>query len=50
MGNGLEGDTCWLVAAHGNQADYVRNLQANPRVRVKANGTWRAGTAESRCA
>ena len=45
VGNGLSGDTFWLVAAHGTQADYVRNLQAEPRVRVKAGGTWRAGTA-----
>ncbi len=45
MGNGLDGDTFWLVAAHGTQADYVRNLQASPRVRVKAGGAWRAGTA-----
>ncbi len=45
MGNGLSGDTFWLVAAHGTQAGYVRNLQAEPRVRVKAGGAWRAGTA-----
>jgi deazaflavin-dependent oxidoreductase (nitroreductase family) len=45
VGNGLGGDTFWLVAAHGTQADYVRNLQADPRVRVKADGVWRAGTA-----
>ena len=45
VGNGLAGDTFWLVAAHGTQADYVRNLQAEPRVRVRASGTWRAGTA-----
>jgi deazaflavin-dependent oxidoreductase (nitroreductase family) len=45
VGNGLDGNTFWLVAAHGTQADYVRNLQARPRVRVKANGAWRAGTA-----
>jgi deazaflavin-dependent oxidoreductase (nitroreductase family) len=45
VGNGLDGDTFWLVAAHGAQADYVRNLQAEPRVRVKAGGIWRAGTA-----
>jgi deazaflavin-dependent oxidoreductase (nitroreductase family) len=45
LGNGLDGDTFWLVAAHGAQADYVRNLQAEPRVRVKAGGVWRAGTA-----
>jgi len=45
VGNGLDGDTFWLVAAHGTQADYVRNLQASPTVRVKAGGAWRAGTA-----
>lgn len=45
VGNGLTGDTFWLVAVHGTQADYVRNLQAQPRVRVKVAGRWRAGTA-----
>jgi deazaflavin-dependent oxidoreductase (nitroreductase family) len=45
VGNGLIGDTFWLVAAHGTQADYVRNLQANPRVRVKIDRRWRSGTA-----
>jgi deazaflavin-dependent oxidoreductase (nitroreductase family) len=45
LGNGLDGDTFWLAAAHGTQAGYVRNLQAEPRVRVKAGGIWRAGTA-----
>jgi deazaflavin-dependent oxidoreductase (nitroreductase family) len=45
VGNGLAGDTFWLVAAHGDQADYVRNLRADPRVRVKIAGRWRAGTA-----
>jgi deazaflavin-dependent oxidoreductase (nitroreductase family) len=45
VGNGLDGGTFWLVAGHGTQADYVRNLQAQPRVRVNVNGTWRAGTA-----
>ncbi len=45
VGNGLTGDTFWLVAAHGDQADYVRNLRADPRVRVKVAGRWRTGTA-----
>jgi deazaflavin-dependent oxidoreductase (nitroreductase family) len=45
VGNGLTGDTFWLVAAHGTQADYVRNLLAQPRVRVKVRGRWRDGTA-----
>ena len=45
IGNGLMGDTFWLVAAHGTQADYVRNLKANPRVRIKVGRRWRSGTA-----
>lgn len=34
VGNGLDGATFWLIAAHGRQSDYVRNLLARPRVRV----------------
>jgi deazaflavin-dependent oxidoreductase (nitroreductase family) len=45
VGNGLDGDTFWLVAQRGLQADYVRNLQAQPRVRVKVGSMWRSGTA-----
>jgi deazaflavin-dependent oxidoreductase (nitroreductase family) len=45
VGDGLDGDTFWLIAVHGNQADYVRNIQADPRVRVKVGRRWRTGTA-----
>ncbi|WP_298798337.1 nitroreductase/quinone reductase family protein [uncultured Pseudonocardia sp.] len=45
VGNGLTGDTFWLVAAHGQQADFVRNITAHQRVRVKVNRAWRSGTA-----
>lgn len=45
IGNGLQGNTFWLIAAHGAQADYVRNLLARPDVRVKVGGRWRAGRA-----
>lgn len=45
IGNGLVGDTFWLVAVHGTQADYVRNLLADPAVRVKVRRVWRPGTA-----
>jgi deazaflavin-dependent oxidoreductase (nitroreductase family) len=43
--NGLDGDVFWIVAEHGRRAGYVRNLEASPRVRVKAGRRWRAGTA-----
>jgi deazaflavin-dependent oxidoreductase (nitroreductase family) len=45
VGNGCVGDTFWLVAAHGTQSDYVRNLQAHPAVRLKIGRRWRTGTA-----
>ncbi len=45
LGNGLRGDTFWIVTEHGHHADYVRNIKADPRVRVKAGGRWRTGTA-----
>ena len=44
--DGLEGDTFWLIARRGRDADWVRNIAANPRVRVRVSGKgWRAGTA-----
>ncbi len=43
--NGLDGDVFWIVTEHGRKANYVRNLEANPRVRVNAGRGWRAGTA-----
>jgi len=45
VGKGLDGDTFWIVAEHGERASYVRNLRANPRVRVKCGRRWRTGHA-----
>src|SRR3954454_8098008 len=45
VGNGVAGETFWLVAAHGEEADYVSKLPAHPRVRIKVAGRWRNGTA-----
>ena len=45
VGNGLRGDSFWIVTEHGYRADYVRNIQADPRVRVKVGGRWRPGIA-----
>lgn len=45
VGNGLRGDVFWIVTEHGYHADYVRNIQAHPRVRVKVGGRWRTGSA-----
>ena len=42
VGNGLVGQTFWIVAEHGHDAAYVRNLQHDARVRVKARRGLRA--------
>jgi deazaflavin-dependent oxidoreductase (nitroreductase family) len=45
VGGVLDGDVFWLVAEHGRRSDYVKNLVADYRVRVKTGGRWRAGRA-----
>jgi deazaflavin-dependent oxidoreductase (nitroreductase family) len=35
----------WMVSEHGYHSDYVRNIQANPAVRIRIGGRWRTGTA-----
>jgi deazaflavin-dependent oxidoreductase (nitroreductase family) len=54
VANGLDGDTFWLISGLGDRASYVRNIETNPRVRVRARPTrvrdglrmrWRTGTA-----
>src|SRR5215217_2532927 len=41
----IDGDTLWIVTEHGRRAAYVRNIEANPNVRVRVGRRWRAGTA-----
>ena len=45
--NGLERgtDTFWIVAEHGHKAAYVRNIEADARVRVQVGRRWRTGVA-----
>lgn len=38
-------NTFWIVAEMGRQAGYVRNIEANPRVRIRLRRGWREGTA-----
>jgi deazaflavin-dependent oxidoreductase (nitroreductase family) len=49
VGDGLVGREFWIIAEHGRRAAYVRNIEANPRVRVRVRDggplRWRAGTA-----
>jgi deazaflavin-dependent oxidoreductase (nitroreductase family) len=45
VGDGLDGDTFWIVSEHGRRSAYVRNIEADPRVRVRVRGRWRSGLA-----
>jgi deazaflavin-dependent oxidoreductase (nitroreductase family) len=45
VGNGLRGDAFWVVTEHGWASAYVKNIQADPRVRVKVGRRWLPGTA-----
>jgi len=49
VGDGRVGGQFWIVAEHGMQAGYVRNIAQNPRVRVRVrqgiHSAWRTGTA-----
>jgi hypothetical protein len=44
--NGLDGDVFGIVTEHGHQANYARNKEADPHVRVNVGGGWRTGLAQ----
>jgi deazaflavin-dependent oxidoreductase (nitroreductase family) len=46
VGNGLRGSEFWIVTEHGWASAYVKNIQADPRVRVKVGRRWMSGTAK----
>ena len=45
LGGQLVGNQFWFVSEFGEQSQYVRNIQADSRVRVRLRGRWRRGTA-----
>ena len=45
VGGRIIGDRFWLVSADPSRASYLRNIEANPNVRVKVGGRWRDGVA-----
>jgi deazaflavin-dependent oxidoreductase (nitroreductase family) len=47
VGPTVEGSVVWIVAEHGRRAGYVRNIEADPRVRIKLRGRWRTGVARA---
>ncbi|WP_432041535.1 nitroreductase/quinone reductase family protein [Streptomyces cadmiisoli] len=45
VGGRRVGDSFWLVSEFGERSQYIRNIRADPRVRVRIGGRWHAGTA-----
>jgi deazaflavin-dependent oxidoreductase (nitroreductase family) len=45
IGGRVIGNQFWMVSEHGEHSHYVRNIQANPVVRLRVHGQWRTGTA-----
>jgi deazaflavin-dependent oxidoreductase (nitroreductase family) len=45
VGGRKDGAQFWLVSEFGTNSQYVKNIQANPKVRVRVRGQWHTGTA-----
>jgi deazaflavin-dependent oxidoreductase (nitroreductase family) len=51
VGNGMVDGTFWIVAEHGRSAGYVRNIEADPHVRIQVRDGrrthWLTGLART---
>ncbi|MFI7671255.1 nitroreductase/quinone reductase family protein [Nocardia sp. NPDC049526] len=45
IGGRLVGKEFWLVSEFGDKSQYIRNIKADNRVRVRLHGHWHTGTA-----
>jgi deazaflavin-dependent oxidoreductase (nitroreductase family) len=45
IGGRRVGRAFWFVSEYGEKSQYVRNIQADPRVRLRLHGQWHTGTA-----
>ena len=45
IGGARFGDAFWFVSEHGRKSQYVRNILADPQVRLRLEGKWHTGTA-----
>lgn len=49
VGTARDGDRVWIIAEHGRRAGYIRNIDTNPRVRLRLRSgvgrAWRTGVA-----
>ena len=46
VGGRLEDDVFWFVAGDWRHSQFIRNIQADPKVRVQVHGRWRSGKAQ----
>lgn len=45
LGGKLIGDQFWFVSEFGERSQYIRNIKADPHVRVRLRGRWHSGVA-----
>ena len=45
LGGKRVGNEFWLVSEFGTGSQYIKNIQADPRVRLRLRGKWHTGTA-----
>ncbi|MFE3985880.1 nitroreductase/quinone reductase family protein [Nocardia tengchongensis] len=45
IGGRRTGNSFWLVSEFGTRSQYVRNIEADNRVRLRLRGRWLTGTA-----
>ncbi|WP_373302358.1 nitroreductase/quinone reductase family protein [Streptomyces flaveus] len=45
LGGRRVGQEFWLLSEYGEKSQYIRNIKADPKVRVRVNGRWHHGTA-----
>jgi deazaflavin-dependent oxidoreductase (nitroreductase family) len=41
----VDGNVTWVIAVHGRHAGFVRNVEADPIVRLRLRGRWHRGRA-----
>ncbi len=45
LGGRRVGDEFWFVSEFGDRSQYIRNIMADPKVRLRLRGRWHHGTA-----
>lgn len=46
IGGSRIGNSFWFVSEFGERSQYIRNIQAHNRVRLRLHGHWYSGTAQ----